>query len=202
MSDKVYQAVIEVLKPVLSTSDGASNYQSLKKQNWEPIKNDLRGKIGKGYVGRGRDVYMVLSTLDFIGSLLELNLVRYSVDQIKGDNLEKHYAELQARNSKSGIISVGPKIAGFYLRDIVSLYELDNKITSSRAYCLQPVDTWVRKLAYRLKIVNEGESDQKIQQAIVNHCEAKGVSPILFNQGAWYVGYHAFDIVLKLLVAT
>ncbi len=199
ISVKVYWAAIETLKPKLSTSDGASKYQILKKQNWKPVEIALRSKIGKGYVGKARDVDMVLSTLDFISSLPDLNLVRYSVEQIKRGNLEKHYLELQARRSESGIVQVGPKIAGLYLRDIVSLYDLDSKISYSSAYCLQPVDTWVRKLAYRLKIVNEGGSDQQIQKAIVSLCKSKGVSPLLFNQGAWYVGYNAFDIALELL---
>ena len=79
ISIRVYQAAVEVLKPELSTSDGASKYQILKKQNWKPVEVALRGKIGKGYVGKARDVDMVLSTLDFIGSLPDLNLARYSV---------------------------------------------------------------------------------------------------------------------------
>jgi hypothetical protein len=197
ISERVYRAAIEVLKPELSTSDGVSKYQILKEQNWESVEKGLRSKIGRGYVGKARDVDMVLGTLRFISSLPDLNLVRYSVEQIKGANLEKHYAELQSR-----IIQVGPKIASFYLRDIVSLFGLDDEIPFSSAYCLQPVDTWVKKVACRLKIVDEGESNsKKIQQEIANLCRAKGVSPILFNQGAWYVGNHAFDVVLELLDA-
>lgn len=208
MSERVYRAAIEVLKPELLTTSGASKYQTLKEQKWETIGKLLRSKIGKGYVGRGRDVDMVLKTLDFISLLPDLNLVRYSIEQIESGNLEKHYFELQARKSKKlqareskrGIIQVGPKIASFYLRDVISLYGLDDKIPSSSAYCLQPVDTWVKKVAYRLKIVDEGErNSKKIQQAIASLCKAKDVSPILFNQGAWYVGNRAFDVVLELL---
>lgn len=195
ISEKVYKAAVAVLEPELSTNDGASKYKILKEQNWKPVEIALRSKIGKGHVGKARDVDMVLKTLDFISALPDLNLVSYSVEQINNGNLEKHYAELQ-----TGIVQVGPKIASFYLRDIVSLGGLDDKILPGSAYCLQPVDTWVRKLVYRLKIVNEGERNpKKIQQAIVSLCEAKGVSPILFNQGAWYVGNHAYEILLELL---
>lgn len=197
VSDRVYKAATEVLKSEFSVSKGTANYKALGQQKWKPLEKALRNRIGKGHVGKARDIDMVLSTLDFISQCPDLNIVRYSIEQVQRGNLRKHYTELQASQSKKGITQVGPKIAALYLRDVVSLYDLDSKVSTDDAYCIQPVDTWVRKLAYRLEIVDKEASDLRIQKAIVDLCAGKGVSPILFNQGAWYVGYYAFDIVLE-----
>jgi len=199
VSKKVYEAVIEVLAPQFSTSKGTANYKTLKQQKWKPLEKSLRSRIGKGRVGKDRDVDMVLTTLEFIASLPNLNIVKYSVEQVQQGKLWEHYAELQASRSKNGITQVGPKIAALYLRDIVSLYNLDNNVSTDDGYCIQPVDTWVRKLANRLKIVDEKANDLEIQKTIVDLCTREDVSPVLFNQGAWYVGYYAFDIVLEML---
>jgi len=199
VSDKVYEAVIEVLGPEFSVSKGTANYEALGQQKWKPLEKTLRSKIGKGHVGKARDVDMVLTTLDFIGQLSDLNIVKYSVGQVQHGNLHGHYVELQASQSKKGITQVGPKIAALYLRDLVSLYDLDNRVSNDDAYCIQPIDTWVRKLAYRLQIVDKEASDLKIQKAIVDLCTSRGASPILFNQGAWYVGRYASEIVLEML---
>ncbi len=197
VSKKVYQAIIEVLEPEFSVSGQAANYIANRRQKWKSLEGALKGRIGKGHVGKARDIHMVLSTLEFVGQLPDWNIVKYSVEQIKQGNLGKHYAELQASNN--GITQVGSKIAAFYLRDVIALYSLDDKVAVDSAYCIQPVDTWVRKLAYRLKIVDEGANDQTIQKAIVEFCQSKGLSPILFNQGAWYIGYYSYDIALDLL---
>lgn len=199
VSEKVYHAVIEVLAPDFSNPKGIANYKSLSQQKWKSIEKALANRIGKGHVGKARDIEMVLSVLDFIERAPDLNIVKYSVEQISQGQLDTHYAELQRSQSRTGIIQVGPKVAALYLRDVISLYELDGKIPTQSGYCLQPVDTWVRKLAHRLKIVDETASDHDIQEAIVILCQSKGVSPILFNQGAWYIGYYSFDIVLDML---
>ncbi len=197
VSDKVYKAVIEVLEQEFSVSSQVANYHICRQQEWKPLEKALRSRVGKGHVGKARDVDMVLSTLDFLSQLSDLNIVRYSVEQIKQGRLGKHCAELQGANG--GITQIGPKVAGLYLRDLVALYELDGNVSADIAYSIQPVDTWVRKLAYRLGIAGKGTNDDEVQKAIVEFCKSQGISPVLFNQGAWYVGYYAYDIVLKLL---
>lgn len=199
VSAKVYDAVIEVLKPRFDNRMGTANYEMLNQHRWEPVKEALTARIGRGHVGKARDIEMVLSALDFIERAPELNIVRYSVEQIRQDKLSLHFAELQRSKSHDGIVQVGPKIAALYLRDIVSLFQLDDKMSAQNGYCLQPVDTWVRKLARRLEIVDDKANDEAIQEAIVALCESNRASPILFNQGAWYIGYYSFDIVLDLL---
>lgn len=201
ISNKVYEAVKNVLGPQFSGPSRSTNYKNLRRQNWKPVKRALRQRIGKGKVGKARDVNMVLSALEYIGHLPGLNIVRHSTDEIRGGRINTHYEELQPRRSRKGITQVGPKIAAFYLRDLVSLYGLEDKVPAEYAFCLQPVDVWVEKVARQLGIVDQGANPDKIQSAIIAHCQAEGISPLLFNQGAWYVGSNAFDLVLEILAA-
>lgn len=62
---------------------------------------------------------------------------------------------------------------------------------------LQPIDVWVERVA-RAAGLPEVWPDE-LAGAIVAACDQAGVDPIRFNQGAWYVGFHAFDVALELL---
>jgi hypothetical protein len=199
VSERVYQAVREVLTPEFAKRERTANYRELSQQNWKPIKKELSKRIGKGKVGKARDVDMVLSALRFIEQIPNLNIVGYSVEQIRLGKIEKHYEELQPSRSDKGITQVGPKIAALYLRDLISLYHLEDNVPLTFAFCLQPIDVWVEKLAHKLKIVGPNANHLGIQRAIVKLCQEQGVSPLLFNQGAWYVGYHSFDILTEML---
>ena len=201
ISQRVYEAVIEVLKPKFDVKERNDNYVALCQHGWEPIQTELQKRIGSGKVGKARDIAMVLSILNYIGRLPDLNIVKYSFEQINLDRIGQHYYELQRSESDIGIIQVGPKIASFYLRDLISLYSLDHKVSPEFGFCLQPIDVWVEKLVYKLKLVENPSSHQVIQKAILKLCQEQGISPLLFNQGAWYVGYNAFDILLEILVA-
>ncbi len=85
LSQKVYDAVIATLSPHLSDGGLTANYRRLSQQNWKIIEKELRNRIGKGKVGKARDVDMVLSTLDFVGQIPDWNIVKYSVEQIRRD---------------------------------------------------------------------------------------------------------------------
>lgn len=197
ISERVYQAVVEVLSPLFCGKDGATIYQRERSRQWEAIATELRQRIGKGKIGKGRDVDMVLSTLDFVGRLRSLNIVNYTVQEIRGGRIDKHYDELQR-----DIVQVGPKIASFYLRDVVSLYRLESQVPAEFVFCLQPVDVWVRKLVNKTGLASNQASDKEIRDAIVALCKEHGCSPVEFNQGAWYAGYFAFDLLLEKLVDT
>jgi hypothetical protein len=106
--------------------------------------------------------------------------------------------ELQASESKNGITQVGPKVAALYLRDLVMLFNLSDSVKDDSAFCLQPIDTWVRKLARKVGIVDEHADDPSIQRAIVKACAENGIPAFRFNQGAWYLGYNALALLLAL----
>jgi hypothetical protein len=143
---------------------------------------------------------MVLSTLDFLVRIPEWNIVAYSVAKIRSNQIESHFRELQAAQSSSGIRQVGSKIAAVYLRDLVSLFRLEDQVGDNVAeICVQPIDVWVRRLALRLELVNSKASDRKVAEAIVTSCRVAGVSALRFNQGAWYIGAHSFDLLVEQL---
>jgi len=168
----------------------------LVRDQWKAAENPFWQALSKRYdlgenikyrTGRDRDKEMVLDTLSFILNQCEgCNILEHSIQLIKNG----HIAELS--NQLQGIISVGPKIASFFLRDTVFVYELDHSIRPEDYYYLMPIDTWVRKIADKLGI----KADAK---AIATLCHQNGVSPIRFNQGAWYLGSHSLSVLLEML---
>ena len=195
ISERVYQAVVEVLSPWFRGQGGADIYRQERSRRWKDIKAELRERIGKGKVGKGRDVEMVLSALDFIGQWPSLNIVNYTVQEIRGGRIDKHYNKL-----RRDIFQVGPKVASLYLRDVVSLYQLESEVPDKFAFCLQPVDVWVRKFVNKTGLADSQASDQGIRDAIVALCKEHGCSLVEFNQGAWYAGYFAFDLLMEMLI--
>jgi hypothetical protein len=200
LSDRVYECALEALQPLfLSDVQRDLNYESQKLGNWTEINTRLCERIGKGKVGKARDVEMIISALQFIGALPNKNIVAYSVKKITDGQLQPHYKQLQRSEEIDGIRQVGPKVAALYLRDVASLFQLTDSVDDSSAFCLQPVDTWVQQIAKRLKVVDEEADKQTTQCAIAKWCHEQRISPIRFNQGAWYMGYHALDLLMDLL---
>ncbi len=195
ISEKVATAAKDVVMPGLS-SDSLS-------PGSEELLADLEAKlletIGKGMVGKSRDIQMVVSTLRYISRLPDHNIVTHSVSRIRESKVGEHYNELQAAKNKQGIVQVGPKIASFYLRDVVWLFELDGEVPADFQFCLQPIDVWVRRFARRTGMVPEKASDTEIQQAVVTLCAEGGYSPLSFNTGLWHVGQNAYTVLLDLL---
>ena len=48
-------------------------------------------------------------------------------------------------------------------------------------------------------MIPEGASNQQVGQAIIELCSEENCSPLQFNQGAWYVGAYAFDLLMEKL---
>ncbi len=199
ISERVYRSVKSVLADNFSRKDATTQFEQMKNKNWDPIKKKLTDRIGPGKVGKNRDIDMVLSSLDFIGRLSDLNMVNSSIQQVQGGNIEKLYYKLQRSEDKMGIIQVGPKIASFYLRDLVCLFELESKVPVDSTFCVQPIDVWVRKVANKLNLSTDNTSDTKMQKTMATVCKKHGISLLKFNQGAWYAGYHSFDLLLETL---
>jgi len=146
------------------------------------VKAALSGKIGRGMVGKGRDIQMVLSVFAFLKGIENRIILAHSVRMINEQRIFAHFNELQT------IVQVGPKIASFYLRDVVSLFRLDSLVPEDYQILLQPVDSWVRKIAAAIGISGVDDADQVICKSIVGFAKPRSISPILFNQGLWYAG--------------
>lgn len=167
----------------------------MKTASWRPLKNELKTVIGKGKIGKGRDIEMVIDTFDFIDRLPDKNIVRYSNEKIVQGDVKILWYELQKSQSEEGITSVGPKIASFYLRDLITVLHLQNKVSEKDQIFLQPVDTWVKQIANILRI--DEKDPWKAREKILDKCKLAGVSPVQFNEGAWYLGTHSLDLLLE-----
>ncbi len=195
LSAKVYEAAKDVLMPVLPLD---AIFDNTHLEKW---KIELDKRIGpcKGKAGKTRDVDMIISTLMYLNRLPQRNIIAYSVSSIRAHKTEDLYNELQRQKNALGIIQVGEKVASFYLRDLVTLFSLETLIPQSSLQCLQPIDTRVRQLAYKMKIVDIGANDSKIREAIIKLCIDRHASSLLFNQGAWYASMHSFSLLLDYL---
>ncbi|MEM5799642.1 MAG: hypothetical protein QXZ43_03170 [Candidatus Aenigmatarchaeota archaeon] len=191
ISMRVEENVMNTLKRYIE-ENGKNTAVILKENNFPDIKNALKEVIGKGKIGRCRDIDMVISILTFVSKLEERNIVNYSISKIKNGKVKDHYFELQK------IISIGPKITSFYLRDLICMYSLERYMSKEDLIFLQPIDTWVRKVAFKVGIIDKNnEDDSIVREKIVKACLDLNVSTIKFNQGAWFLGYNSFDIVLE-----
>lgn len=194
ISARVEQAALEVLKPVFARAD-----LHLEDRDLDSLRRNLQEKVGKGKVGKARDIEMVISSLRYVNRLSDSNLVAYSIRRIRAGEIGEHYIEIQRAKNEGGIVQVGPKIAAFYLRDVVSLFALEDKVSADFQFTLQPIDVWVRRVAFDTGMVPKKANDQLIGQAIIDLCKEEGYSPLQFNQGAWYAGAYAFPLLMEKL---
>lgn len=191
ISMRVEEKAMDTLKEFVKTNNNDATFL-INPNNFSKIKNALSQVIGKGKIGRGRDINMVISILDFVANLDEKNIVNYSISKIKNGNTKGHFSELQK------IFSIGPKITSFYLRDLICMYSLEKYMSKEDLIFLQPIDTWVRKVAFKVGIIDKNnEDDSLVREKIVKACLDLDISTIKFNQGAWFLGYNSFDIVLE-----
>jgi Family of unknown function (DUF6079) len=109
------------------------------------------------------------------------SLVRHTVEQLRSGKLKDEYKRLDQ------IYQVGDKVASVYLRDVVSIFSLDECIPPDAATLLMPIDTHVKNVAIDCNIASAGMNDLEIREALVDTSRKVGVSPLLVNQGAWNV---------------
>ncbi|MFQ5834872.1 MAG: hypothetical protein ACE5HR_02980 [bacterium] len=188
-----------ILKDFLG-SDKDKTLKILSNNEW---KDNLQFKLQKGMVNNQGDRRMIVSTLELISKLQDtgFNLVTYSTKEIREKKIEELYEKLDELDY------VGDKITSFFLRDVVCIFDL--QLDNEQQVFLQPVDTWVGKVIKDLNIYRESDIDKAIgnkkllhivRKSIVESCNNIGVSPIEFNQGAWYIGFHSFQILLENLL--
>lgn len=175
-------------------------FQTLKASSWSPLRAGLQDVIGKGKVGRRRDIDMIIDTLKFISRLPDKNIVRCSVEKIKNNKLEQLWYRLQKSKSKEGLRSVGKKIASLYLRDLVTILGLEQEVSGNHQIFLQPIDTWVKQIMFHTLGIEETKDEMKLRRIIIERCGQVGQSTIRFNEGAWYIGSHSLEILLELLM--
>jgi hypothetical protein len=99
---------------------------------------------------------------------------------------------------------IGPKIRAFFLRDIITLLNVEPKLKNNHDNFLwcQPVDVWVRAVAQELYGARKpsfknvpkcplSREDRIATWHIVQLSREAGVSPLKVNQGIWYFSLNA-----------
>ncbi len=86
---------------------------------------------------------------------------------------------------------IGPKVASLLLRDIVYLFDLEERIDPVDRLYVQPIDKWIRLLAPR--IICEPDVDLMADWVLAGkfskYCRRAGVSPARANMGSSYLGF-------------
>lgn len=169
-------------------------------ENWqEDLSNKLKEGVPKEKDKKGvpkeKDRKMVVFTIKFILDInkkYNYNLINYSLEKIENSQINELYNQLD------NITNVGDKKISLFLRDLICIFDLESKIPLDKQIYFQPIDIWVKKIVVKLGIVQESERVLKnIKQIIIQKCNEAKISPIEFNQGAWYIGIHAFDILVE-----
>jgi len=191
LSTKVYRTALAELTGYLRSPRALKLRLDRKRQ----LQKRLKRRIGKGKVGKNRDVSMIIDALDFVSNIKDGNIVNYSLGMISKGAVQGLYQELDR------IRSVGPKTASLFLRDLVFLFGLEDKIQDEIEVlvCFQPIDTWVRKIVVEdLKTVQESRlskpTDDEVRRDICGRLRRKSLR---FNAGAWYVGRNSLNILVK-----
>lgn len=191
-TDEVSAMVEKAAMSVLNVRFKTANFTALENCDFNALWSDLSAVIGKGKIGKARDVLMIVGILKFVAGLPQENLAGYSVAEIRHGNIRKLYEDLM------GIIQIGPKIASLYLRDLVDLYDLEAVLRPEDLQFLQPIDVWVRRVAFKMSIIdNEELPEDRIRRNIIIACHDNGVSALRFNQGAWYLGQYSLEILIE-----
>jgi hypothetical protein len=160
---------------------------------------DLRGLDGDLHaqgVNNRHDRQMVIESVRFARTELRAyagNVFNWAVEAIGNGKIHSAYSALDA------IHAVGDKLASFYLRDVVFLGELENSLGGTDYSYLQPVDTWVLRVGRSLKLIEGDDSGSTVKAKLISACLAAGVSPLLFNAGAWLIGAHAYELLIETL---
>lgn len=191
-TDEVFERVEAAVRSVLDFRFTDSDFAALTNCDLDEISRHLAMVLGKGKIGKERDARMVIEILRYARRLPGGNVALHSKHEIERGRICVHYEDLMK------ITQIGPKIAAFYLRDLVDVFDLETKLTPEDLKFLQPIDVWVRRVAQRLGIASDSKaSDEALQLAILGACRTAGVSAFRFNQGAWYLGKNAFTLLIK-----
>lgn len=141
-------------------------------------------------VGNNRDRQMVVDIVDLLGKVENHDITSYTLNAVKEGNVDAAYETV------SGVYNIGPKKATVYLRDIVCYYDLEKSLQDDQYKYVLPIDTWVFQVGNAIDVLSTDSKDwERNSTEIVDEC-GDDVSPIAFNQGAWYLGRYTFEVLL------
>jgi hypothetical protein len=167
--EKIFNGKVETVSST-HCSEAWQTYQYIAKNDFNELRVNPTHNPMNNYDG----------VLSIMAQQKVSNLAEYTKNLLEKDGAKKAHEFIDE------IKGIGPKIASFYLRDIVCLSGLDeNKIQDS--FYLQPFDTWLEQ-AFSLITKNGETSLESKQRTLVELCKVANCSPVAFNQGSWIVG--------------
>ncbi len=191
ISSKVFRRVTESIEEAIRETGENVSLGDLK----EVLRPKLERRIGRGKVGKGGDIELVMSTLNFLEEEVEdRNIINYSIRLIKFGQIDCLYYRLCEE-----IKGVGPKTASLFLRDLyfIAEEEIGDSFRRSKDFLfLLPVDVWVRRVVSCLGLFDyppskwsggSSELDRELRKVMVEKFMEKAP---LFDAGAWYTGFH------------
>jgi hypothetical protein len=159
--------------------------------------SDLDARLHERGVNNRYDRRMVVASIQFARRLptYDCNVFNWAVAAIQDAQAAEAYEVL------TGIFAVRDKLATFYLRDVTLVQDIEGSIRKDDYAYFQPVDTWVERVAESLRIVSQDDLGKRwiVKGKIIEASLAAGVSPLLFNAGAWMVGANAYRLLIERL---
>ncbi|MFB6197252.1 MAG: hypothetical protein ABEI52_03130 [Halobacteriaceae archaeon] len=153
----------------------------------ETIRTELETEIGNS-----ADCQMVISLIEWLSDdSISGNIVQSSQRKIKNGELAEHHREI-----RKNVFNVGPKKASLYLRDIVAIANLESTTEGQWEYII-PIDTQIATVASAvLEEDIQTDSWRHSARRIADVCRQHSISPVEFDEGAWYIGANALGILL------
>jgi len=188
------QGYLDYTKYGYTTKREAQGHSSeLKKALDKKYPFDSTKPKKKSITGRKTDREMVIDSLRLVSQLQGYNhsLIKYTIDNVTNENLSHIYDKV------TGIRYVGPKTGSLFIRDIVVFYQLEGRLQDDDYQYIQPVDTWVRQMCERFGWAKKNANAKNIVKIMTQECNKADVSLPRFNQGLWYLGSHALDLLLQ-----
>lgn len=170
-------------------------------QEYEPSYDidlaSLEEKLHLHGVNNHNDRIMVKESIRFIRDNLkdyDHNIFNWAVDAIRTNRFPETYHEI------TSIHAIGDKLSTFYLRDVALVSDLEPTIQPENYIYFQPIDTWVRQGIDAIGIPDTKDLQiLAVKEKIITCCLDAGVSPLLFNAGAWMMGAKASQLTIELL---
>ncbi len=107
-------------------------------------------------------------------------LTTYFQNQIDQNNIQPAF------NLLKSIRGIGPKIASFYLRDLVDVMSVTSNNTQNVSL-LQPIDTWVERTV-KILCGNQAMDETEVADWIVKTSIQHNINPQRVNMGIWFFG--------------
>lgn len=153
--------------------------------------SEFESELQDAGLTNGADRQMVVDVIDLLADINDdHDIVGYTIESVEAGDIEVVHDQL------TGIHNIAQKKAALFLRDVVTIWSLEDELLWEEYRYVFPVDTQVHQVATELGIVDDDVSRDQLIDGVLDACRPD-VSPVEFNQGAWYLGANAFDVVMN-----